>query len=228
MNVNQESNENKGNNHHLNFKLHCLYPSGPQPHYLENLIAQIWPKRAKEIYNLFLDGSSDIENINDHPFAIYVNEEPLGITGFYLYDKLEQKEVGLSWHGVIPQARKQGLSRQVFNTIIQIAKEVYPNATHIVELIPEDRLDELAPYFEKLGFVFSGEYAQFDYLPKTTRWLKYRTEIPMVAPENKKNQMIEMSELSFTVNQYWYLKNYKPPVNPKASTKQEIWDLFNL
>jgi hypothetical protein len=236
MHVNHEITDNdsgKNSNrdsHHppLSFKLHSLAPAGKQPAYLENLIAQIWPTRAQKIYQLFLEGASDIENLNDHPFVIRVNEEYVGITGFYLYDKIEQKEVGLSWHGIIPQARKQGLSKAVFNTVSQIAKEVYPDATHIVELIPEDRLSELAPYFEKLGFVFSGELAHFDYLPKTTNWLIYKAEIPVINQKNKHNQMIEMGELSFTVNQYWYLKNYKPPLNPKIATKEEIKALFNI
>lgn len=221
MNVNQSN---------FQFKLHSLSPAGAQPYYLQPLIEQIWPKRSQEIYNLFLSGASDIENLNDHPFAVTVNDQYVGITGFYLYDKIEQKEVGLSWHGVIPAMRKQGLSRKVFNTICQIACEVYPKATQIVELIPEDRASELTPYFEKLGFVFSGEYAQFDYLPKTTRWLIYKAPINLdIHAEIKTDaRLIEIGELSFTVNQYWYLKNYKPPVNPKASTKEEIWDLFNL
>lgn len=214
------------------FRLHSLPPAGKQPEYLASLIAQIWPKRATEIYELFLKGASDIENINDHPFVVKINGSNVGITGFYLYDKEEQKEVGLSWHGVVPEVRKQGLSKRVFDVICQIAREVYPNASHIVELIPEDRHSELAPYFAKLGFVFSGEYANFEYLPKTTRWLIYKAPISIptnIDVEIKSNpMMIEMGDLSFTVNQYWYLKNYKPPVNPRTSTKQEIWELFNL
>lgn len=144
-----------------------LPSKGIQPDFLENLIKQIWPHRAKEIYQLFVEGASDIDASTDHPYYISYNDLPIGITGFYLYD---ETSVGLCWHGVIPSHRKLGLSKLAFQQICILAKKSYPRAQKIIELIPEDKKDLLMPYFKKLGFSSENQYATADYLPKNIRW----------------------------------------------------------
>lgn len=155
-------------------ELEPLRSFGEQPSYLEPLVRAIWPLRADEIYELFVNGGDDLDAETDHPFAIRLDGEYVGITGFYRYD---QSAVGLCWHGVTPVVRGRGVSRAAFETMCVLATERYPAATEIVELIPSDRAADLVPYFSKLGFRHDGEIATFDYLPKGPVWRVYRAPL---------------------------------------------------
>lgn len=155
-------------------ELVALNASGKQPNYLKSLIEAIWPKRTEEIYNLFVNGAAEIDASHDHPYVIILNDKPIGLTGFYYFN---ETSVGLCWHGVIPSFRGQGISQKAFREVCQLAQISYPNATVIVELIPSDRIETLAPYFYKLGFVNSNKCASFDYLPKEVLWHIYEAPL---------------------------------------------------
>jgi hypothetical protein len=151
--------------------LHSINSCGKQPDYLKKLIQDIWPTRAQEIYNLFVSDPIDIDTSEDYPFVIQYQEKPIGLTGFYYYDSFS---VGLCWHGIHPNFRGQGISLEVFKRICLLAQKKYPNAIHIIELIPSDKITKLVPYFSKLGFNDSQELAKFDYLPKNVKWHIYK------------------------------------------------------
>lgn len=155
-------------------ELDPLPSAGVQPAYLAPLIRAIWPARAAEIISLFTEGGSDINPDTDHPYAVRIGDEPVGITGFYRYG---EHAVGLCWHGVVPAVRGRGVSRQAFNRVCVLAQERYPAARDIVELIPSDRAHELVPYFTKLGFRHGGEIATWEYLPKGPEWRVYRASL---------------------------------------------------
>jgi hypothetical protein len=160
--------------HDYGIELAPLPSIGEQPAYLESLIRQIWPHRAEEIYSLFVNGGSDIDANTDHPHVVVLNNEPIGITGFYKYD---DEYVGLCWHGIAPAHRGKGFSRQAFTQICTLAVEYYPQASGMVELIPSDRKLDLEPYFTKLGFYETGLVANFDYLPKGPEWRIFRCDL---------------------------------------------------
>lgn len=160
-------------------ELESLASLGPQPAYLEPLIREIWPTRADEINALFVNGGSNIDPETDHPFAIKVAGEYVGITGFYRYS---DSAVGLCWHGVAPAMRGNGISRAAFKEVCALALKTYPAAREIVDLIPSDRNSELVPYFRKLGFSHDGEIATFDYLPKGLTWRVYRAPLAVRSP----------------------------------------------
>lgn len=157
-------------------ELEPLAPLGPQPDWLAPLVREIWPARADEIIELFETGGADIDAASDHPYAIKVNGEYVGITGYYRYDA---GAVGLCWHGVLPAVRGQGISRNAFEQVCSRAAEHYLGVAEIVELIPSDRESALVPYFEKLGFRHSGEVATAEYLPKGPVWRVYRAPLPV-------------------------------------------------
>jgi hypothetical protein len=158
----------------IEIRLVPLSPTAPPPEGFDVLVHAIWPSRGAEIYALFANGADDIEPTTDHPFLIKVADQAIGLTGFYRY---ATRSVGLSWHGIVPPMRGYGISRAVFGRICELAKQRYPEAIDIVELIPSDRGAELVPYFERLGFQHQGEIASFDYLPKGPIWRVYRAPL---------------------------------------------------
>ena len=160
----------------MEVELEALPASGTQPRYLNGLIRAIWPRRAAKIIALFKQGSADIDATTDHPFVIKVSGEYVGLTGYYRYG---DQAVGLCWHGVVPELRGRGISRIAFERICALAVQRYPDAKEIIELIPSDREYELRPYFEKLGFLYKGEIATFEYLPKGPVWRVFRAPLAL-------------------------------------------------
>lgn len=143
---------------------------------VDELIRRIWPHRADTIIEMFR--AEAVAPETDHPYLILCNRDFIGITGFYRYD---ETAVGLCWHGVVPEMRKQGLSRLAFDDVRLLASVRYPDAVDIVELIPSDRDRALTRYFEKLGFRASDELVQFEWLPAEADWQAYRAPLSCVA-----------------------------------------------
>lgn len=170
-------------------ELEPLPAVGAQPAYLAPLVRAIWPARAEEIVALFETGGADIDAASDHPFAIRIAGDYVGITGYYRYD---EHAVGLCWHGVIPAMRGRGISRAAFEQVCALAKQRYPHAQQIVELIPSDREAHLVPYFEKLGFRCEGEIATFEYLPRGPVWRVYRA--PLVVSHRQVARSLSRTE----------------------------------
>lgn len=157
-----------------NLELILINSCGKQPAYLKELIEQIWPIRAKEIYSLFVDNPIDVNISEDYPHVVKLNGEAIGLTGYYYYD---ETSVGLCWHGIHPKYQKQGLSKIVFQQVCLMARKHYPNAQHIIEIIPSDKIHNLVPYFTKLGFKDTNKLATFDYLPKSVTWHIYQAPL---------------------------------------------------
>ena len=85
---------------------------------------------AKIQYKIFPNSSAYSKYLNELKdnkelpisFLVYENNNPIGVVG--LYDMHEYKDtIWLSWFGVLEEYRFKGYGTQIFNDIIQIAKE---------------------------------------------------------------------------------------------------------
>lgn len=85
---------------------------------------------AKIQYKIFPNSSAYSKYLNELKdnkelpisFLVYENNNPIGVVG--LYDMPEYKDtIWLSWFGVLEEYRFKGYGTQIFNDIIQIAKE---------------------------------------------------------------------------------------------------------
>ena len=131
-------------------------------------LLQIWPHRTTEIIR-------DIEDCLSHPelermFLIPFEGKIVGITGFYQYDD----QVGLNWHGVLSEYRKYGLGLKALQELIPLAKEFYPNATYLIEELPEDREPMLRGFFLKAGFTRTNIHVDKPWITTDTNWIEYR------------------------------------------------------
>ncbi len=95
-------------------------------------------------------------NIPDTLFLIRLNNEVIGLTGFYFSS--QEHAAHLRWHGIIPQHRRYGYSRQTLVLIAQRLVEQYPHVEHLIESVPVcPAAETIAPYFHKIGFFEKSE-----------------------------------------------------------------------
>lgn len=152
--------------------LEALTPNHVKQAWFKSLIKSIWDKRGDWIYDQVIE-----ETTVTTPcwyFLVKLRGEIIGFTGYYEYD---QENVGLCWHGLIPSARGHGYSKHIFERIRNQAKQTYPQATGMVELIPSDRASELVGHFESLGFVPTTEDVDHLWLPPGPTWRLYRAPL---------------------------------------------------
>lgn len=127
-------------------------------------LADIWTERKERAI-------SSINRFNQNEstgriFLVLLENEVIGITGYYLIDADEKHDiyeysdndindidsyVGLRWHGIVLEHQKRGYSQKALDLLIDEVKNDTP-ARYIQELLPFDKLDNL-PYFEKMGFI---------------------------------------------------------------------------
>lgn len=90
----------------------------------------------------------------------------VGITGFFIYDETGLN-LGLRWHGIVPDERGKGFSRIALEQVRDIARQAVPGAERLIELIPctPDRAD-IEPYFRAMGFKPHGP-------EETHEWAKH-------------------------------------------------------
>lgn len=96
---------------------------------------------AKIQYKIFPNSSAYSKYLNELKdnkelpisFLVYENNNPIGVVG--LYDMPEYKDtIWLSWFGVLEEYRFKGYGTQIFNDIIQIAKEYNKKFFEIIYL----------------------------------------------------------------------------------------------
>lgn len=90
----------------------------------------------------------------------------IGITGFYL---LPRRLVGLRWHGITPEHRGLGYSKQAFQQVCKLAKDT-TNALGVAEYVEmaDPKAQDLIRHFTALGFKASGEPADCATFPSET------------------------------------------------------------
>jgi GNAT superfamily N-acetyltransferase len=136
---------------------------------LKAFLSIIWPHRIETIYNELSTYQHTGEG--DEFFWIVINNEIAGITGHYDYD---EQSAGLGWHGLLPEYRRDNISAQVIQMVIELAKQTYPERVYFIEIIPDNNA-KLIRHFTKLGFVpYERAVENFHWLPEAQQgWSAY-------------------------------------------------------
>ncbi len=134
-------------------------------------LLDIWPHRRQELLR-------DVEDCLDNPhiermFLIIHDNKVVGLTGFYQYDD----NVGLNWHGVLPEYRRYGLGRQALEELIPLAAAHYPDAEYLIEELPADREENLKWFFLKAGFKRTDTLVDKPWITQDTDWIEYRLHL---------------------------------------------------
>jgi hypothetical protein len=111
---------------------------------LQEIVPKIWSVRGQFILGEFKKDFDSGPAKGEQAYFIELNGRPVGVTGFYRFD---EERVGLCWHGILPEYRRNGLGTVTFGMLKKQAMATYPNCRLIVEIIPEDRKDELESFF---------------------------------------------------------------------------------
>jgi GNAT superfamily N-acetyltransferase len=112
-------------------------------------------------------------------FLVLAGAEVIGITGYYFYDDTGI-ELGLRWHGLLPQWRGAGRSARVIDLLLRYAVPRVPQATTLIELIPDTEYGvALRRHFGKLGFVSAGPVEHYDW--SSHGWQPYHLAIDPTA-----------------------------------------------
>lgn len=100
------------------------------------------------------------EDDNVKYYLAYINNESIGITGIYHYQK---DEAWLAWFGILPQYRHKGYGKKLLEETIKIAKEQgYRTFRLYTDKIENAKAVKL---YEKLGFIgekYSVEKLSYD------------------------------------------------------------------
>lgn len=67
--------------------------------------------------------SIDTNNEEQWFYIIKYNETPVGITGLYTYDEIDEESIWLGWFGILPEFRSRGFGRQTLLDMIEKAKK---------------------------------------------------------------------------------------------------------
>lgn len=138
--------------------------------YLE--FRDIWPDRNNAPEKDFLNWLEDPGT--ERKYLIVVEGRVVGLTGLW---EMDVKKLALAWHGIIPSERKKGYSEAALIRLIEQCRKDYPNAKELVESIPQDREDELRGFFQKLGFVRTGEIVNHPEMMEGVVWMEYVLEL---------------------------------------------------
>ena len=154
-----------------------LHPMTFNPFSL-NGFDKIWGERSdavREDCQYTIEHPNDINNKKF--FIVDGRMYPIGITGYYLIDG----RLILSWHGVIPSSQNKGASTIALRILAQHLYCTFDHITDLIELVPEDREEELGPYFTSLGFVTTGKiFSHPDFLDSVV-WKEYHVNIERLA-----------------------------------------------
>lgn len=131
-------------------------------------LRSIWPEPhrslAEEAVVEHLQQMKDVE-LGDIQM-ILLDGRTVGISGYFPYDA-EGTNLGLRWHGILPEVRGQGISAKALQLVARRAIERFPQAGNLIELVPlTDEGEVISSYFSKLGFAPVGE-------PETYEWAEH-------------------------------------------------------
>lgn len=100
------------------------------------------------------------EDDNVKYYIAYINNEAIGITGIYHYQK---DEAWLAWFGVLPKHRHKGYGQKLLEETIKIAKEKgYETFRLYTDKVENAKAVKL---YEKVGFIgekYSAEQLSYD------------------------------------------------------------------
>lgn len=103
-------------------------------------------------------------------FVILPDGRIAGIVGHY---EIGGKFAGLTWSGLLPEHRGQGIYRAALGRLEERIASIYPKAEILVEIVPPGpRHDQVVEAFYALGFENRGRHhdADPDYNDATTLW----------------------------------------------------------
>lgn len=154
-------------------------------------LQKIWPEPFKTIAEEVVDEHFQLEK--DDPnfdiggmYLIYKNDHVIGITGYFLYNE-EVTEIGLRWHGIIPEERGNNYSEIAMNQVLEQAKWRFPQVTTLIELVPQTEYGiPLEKHFKKLGFNPVGEKEVYDWSEYS--WQPYHLNIKLFLEKNIKSK----------------------------------------
>lgn len=137
---------------------------------------EIWadPYRSIAIEAITEDLASAEEVDIGSIFLIKSDDKVIGITGYYIYDyepnELSPKVsatkciLGLRWHGLVPDQRGSGFSKEVIKMVLAEARSKHPEASTMIELIPVNPYGEtLKGHFNRLGFKSVGAIEKYEW-----------------------------------------------------------------
>lgn len=154
--------------------------SGGNPFTIYPEFRKIWPVdlaiHAEEGLVELLNQPGNVET--GQVFLILADGKPVGVTGYYpivpdVKGRLsEVLEVGLVWTGVLESFRGRGAFRYILPKIAAASASRYPNAVHLVELLPATVYGmRIKPIFTAAGFQETPGLIHFDWYPSPWRKL---------------------------------------------------------
>ena len=97
-----------------------------------------------------------VEQINKDPYRkeqdyriVYVNNEPIGVTGIYSYNEYPN-DAWLGWFGILNKYRKKGYGKDTLEKTIDLAKE---KGYKSFRIYTDEYANEAHKLYEKLGFM---------------------------------------------------------------------------
>jgi RimJ/RimL family protein N-acetyltransferase len=129
----------------------------------------IWPQRdnaPEEDVLYYLEASPP-----EFKFLICLNDQPIGLTGYW---PLTVDSMGMAWSGLIKSQQGKGYWPQAFKLVLDHMRAAYPEIKYAIEPMPQERVNELGPYYEKLGFVNMNVIMDHPELYDAVTWIEYR------------------------------------------------------
>ncbi len=111
-------------------------------------------------------------------FAVLQDGQIAGIVGHY---EIGGKLAGLTWSGLLPEYRGQGIYRAALHCLDDRIAELYPKAEVLVEIVPPGpRHDAVVCKFQSLGFEVRGTQRDSDpdYDNATVLWRQIQGRWP--------------------------------------------------
>lgn len=181
-----------------NAPIRLVEPSDPDPFLAFPQLRSIWPpelfKVAREavIEELAKVGRLGPSAGDGRIFLVMKDDRVIGITGYFInqdircqttetlnYDLYRQEitDIGLRWHGIVPEERHYGYASKAIEMVLIDAIERFPEIITISEYIPITQHGEAnIGYFLRMGFTPSGVPVKFDWHP--AEWQELSLNIP--------------------------------------------------
>lgn len=115
---------------------------------LEDLV-KIWPENRQELMRATTLGS--IQDGELGVFLITLDGMPVGITGYFMPEFEDEffkdDEVGLRWHGLLPQWQNYGISHRALWALVDVIRWRHPEKRFLSEIAPNDLTHPIVKHF---------------------------------------------------------------------------------
>jgi hypothetical protein len=128
----------------------------------------IWPNRdnaPEDDCIFYLEESPD-----EFKFLICDADTPIGITGYW---PLRDDTQAMAWSGVVASHRGKGAWPKAFKLMLDHIREHHPEAKYLVEPMPQERVAELGPYYERMGFRNTNQIMTDPQLYDAVVWIEF-------------------------------------------------------